>query len=327
MAIIGAVVNSLKDVVVSLATPVIFLLETVFGFLAYLILCFIALISDGFVYLLNMDASLEELFGFDYHYFYKPIITISGMFLILLIFFDIVKALSSIEDVEIKTPGEYFKRIIMSFVLLTVLPVVVDIFQVSSDYFCLFCDKIFKIILQTNTGITNENSAFDTLINAAQYLNNTAINVNDGGTSEMAKYVMILVFLIAFIIGFILVGISLMKRYVELLIAVLFIPYIATTVYQNYDKLNAWMMNVAKTFLGYMLNVFLVYVLLLLSVTILTATIERLFVNLLLFIAVISVAISGPQTIKEYIISTGTGQQATGTARSITTAIQYSRFK
>lgn len=326
MAILGAMVNSLKNSIVTLANPVSFLLETIFGVLAYLMLSVIALITDGFIYLINMDASLEELFGFDYHYFYLPITTISAMFLILLILFDIVKAFSSIEDVEIKTPAEYFKRILMSFILITVLPLVVEIFQVSSNYFCLFCDKFFKIILQANTGISNENSAFDTLINAAEYLNNTT-NFSDGNVSEMAKYSMIFLFLLAFIIGFFLVGISLMKRYGELLIAVLFIPYIATSVYQNYDKLNAWLTNVAKIFLGYMLNVFLIYVLLLLSVSILTASIERLFVNLLLFIAIISIAVSGPQTIKEYIISTGTGQQATGAARSITTAYQYSRMR
>lgn len=315
----------IQNMIVVLSNPVTFLLETVFGFLAYLLLCIIALISDGFIYILNMNASLEELFGFDYHYFYKPIIAISSTFLILLILLDIAKSFSDIEDVELKSPAEYFKRILIAFVLLTTLPLVVEIFQASSDYFCNFCDKIFITVLNANTGISNENNAFEALINAANYVNTTSSNFNDGNTSEMAKFIMTFLFLIAFIMGFILVGISLMKRYGELLIAVLFIPYISISVYKNFDKLNAWLMNVAKIFLGYMLNVFLVYILLLLSVPILTASIERLFVNFLLFISVISIAVAGPQVIKEYIISTGTGQQATGAARSITTAIQYGK--
>lgn len=293
-----------------------FLAEMVYSFIAYILVSSMAIMSKGFQYVLSIGFDLEKVFGFDYKIFLPPVTTIAALFLILLIFLDIAKSFSMVEDTEIKSMPEYMKRIVIAFSLMIILPIVVTIFQLVSEYFIGFCNQTLNHLMSSKMGVDINKDAWGILQDSAKDIYKKSSELSGTTEVEAGRILVLLIYLTGFLVGFALIGISLMKRYVELLLALIFVPFIATSVYSNYDKLSAWLSRVAQIFAGYALNIFLVYVMLGLAVAVLKSTAEQLVVSLFLLIAVISVAISGSQAIKEYIVSTNTGGQASSMARN-----------
>ena len=286
-----------------------FLFELVFGFLTRLVEIIIWVIGKGISIILTTEYDMKELFGFDYKQFLPGITMVCACFLIFSILLDVVKAKSGIEDVQQKTAGEYFKRIIAAYVLCVTLPLAVKIWQIISDALSKYISAVMTAIMGNSIEI---NGSFSILQDAAHNLFDTSGSAFLGSLEEAGKFLISLIFLITVVIGFILIGVSLMKRYVELLIASLFIPYIAITVYKDFDKLNTWFVRLAQIFIGYVLNIVLFYIILGMSTRLLDRSmgVEQMIVILFLLLAVLSVAINGSNSVKDYIYSGGTGNQA-----------------
>ena len=202
---------------------------------------------------------------------------IAGGLLVLRVVWEVFGQLSgNMPETEGRSIAGLAMQILWSAILIAFLPMLV------TDY--LF--RINNYLMEFINSITNESMSIDII---TSYIVNT--------TS-----IFILVLALIWGIGFLLLAIAGAIRYIELIIAIMLAPFAALSVVRGNGALITWSADTTAIVFTQALHLFLLQVLFL----IMTGPAGYLMKFLLSF-AVMSVVLRGPQILRKYIYSSGTG--------------------
>lgn len=320
--------NALSDdtimgtVLRGLGKTVLWVLDVVFGIISYFLFSLITALATVTEKLLGFGFDFEAIFGLEPETLQLPVTLISAIIIVLLLTFDIAKNMSGLEDRKKVTMPEYLAKLLLAYGCLIMLPIVIQVFETATNYFVMYLNNLMITQLMVKFSISVDSSS-ETLVEALQNsdafsqafndmanIKDTLSDITAHSASAIARPIVLLLFFIVFLAGVLAVAISAAKKYIELLLAIIFVPFISMSVVFNLDRLMAYLSKLAKIFIGYMLNIFFFYMLYYLSMDMLTCEPGIMPVKLMVAVAiVISVITGGTNMLQEYITPSSTGSQ------------------
>lgn len=235
--------------------------------------------------ILNLN-NLNAYFDYSTYLLYAQII--AGSLLAVAVVFEVLKSMSGniIPGSEEHSMSTYVGRVTLAGLLIYFLPWSVQ--------------NIFMEINNALIGVINSipiKYTFDST--------DVLMGLLSGGFGGMSWSFLLISFVI--VIGFLIVGIMGGIRYIELIISILLAPFVAISIVRKGEALSVWVRETTSITFTQALHVMLLKIL-----ATIIGTVSNPIILPLLVIGVLVVMIRGPQVLRKFLYSTGTGSASVG---------------